>query len=189
MEYKFLDKSIQTENIILPNSDKINPFLLRNNYADIIKAVDFIASDEKLLYVHGFMGTGKRQFINYICDFLDKEVIKLEYYCKEATVCDDILLTFTESIESLPISKAVNLNTKITTLNVKLKQQLSSIKKPILLILHSFDDILEENLNLVKEFFADIAKEENIKLIISTRAMLTNVLNDFPPICLANTNP
>jgi len=178
MEYKFLDKSIQTENIILPNSDKINPFLLRNNYADIIKAVDFIASDEKLLYVHGFMGTGKRQFINYICDFLDKEVIKLEYYCKEATVCDDILLTFTESIESLPISKAVNLNTKITTLNVKLKQQLSSIKKPILLILHSFDDILEENLNLVKEFFADIAKEENIKLIISTRAMLTNVLND-----------
>ena len=62
------------------------------------------------------MGTGKRQFINYICEFLDKNVIKLEYYCKAATVSDDILLAFNEIIDNNSLSKAINLNAKITTL-------------------------------------------------------------------------
>ena len=128
MEYEFLNSSIEKDNIILPTSDKINPFLLKNNYADIIKAIDFIAAEEKFLYVHGFMGTGKRQFINYVTEFLNKDVIKLEYYCKNATVCDDILLAFSDIIDNLSISKAINLNAKITTLNVKFQQQISSIK-------------------------------------------------------------
>ena len=78
MEYDFLANSIDKDSVVLPQSDKINPFLLKNNYAEIIKALDFIESDEKFLYVHGFLGTGKRQFITYLQDFLSKEVIKLE---------------------------------------------------------------------------------------------------------------
>ena len=115
MEYKFLTETVDEENIILPESDKINPFLLKNNYADIMKAIDFIASKEQFLYIHGFLGTGKRQFINYVTDFLNNEVIKLEYYCKVSTVCDDILLAFIDTIEKNSISKAVNLNAKVTT--------------------------------------------------------------------------
>lgn len=176
MEYEFLDHSIEKDNIILPNSDKINPFLLKNNYADIIKAIDFISSDEKFLYIHGFMGTGKRQFINYITEFLNKDVIKLEYYCKNATVCDDILLAFSEIIDNLSISKAVNLNAKITTLNVKFQQQISSIKKPFLIILHSLDDILPENKSLVSECFSKLLKEDNVKIIVSARALSPEIL-------------
>ena len=145
MDYKFLDSSIDIEDIILPESDKINHYLLKNNYTDIIKAIDFIASDEIFLYVHGFLGTGKRQFINYITEFLNKDVIKLEYYCKASTVCDDILLSFIDTIEKNAISKAVNLNAKVTTLAVKLQQYVTSIKKPFIIILHSYDDIMEEN--------------------------------------------
>ena len=37
MEYEFLNSSIERENLILPNSDKINQFLLRNNREEIIK--------------------------------------------------------------------------------------------------------------------------------------------------------
>ncbi len=176
MDYEFLNSSLEKDNIILPNSDKINPFLLKNNYADIFKAIDFIASNEKFLYIHGFMGTGKRQFINYITEFLNKDVIKLEYYCKNATVCDDILLAFSDIIDNLSISKAINLNAKITTLNVKFQQQISSIKKPFLIILHSLDDILDENKALVSECFSKLLKEENVKIIVSTRAMNTEVL-------------
>ena len=179
MDYEFLDSSIERENLILPNSDKINPFLLKNNNLDIIKAVDFIASEEKFLYIHGFMGTGKRQFINYICEFLSKDVIKLEYYCKAATVCDDILLAFNEIIDSNSISKAINLNAKITTLGVRFQQNISSIKKPFLIILHSLDDVLDENLWLIKDTLANIAKENNVKIIVSTRAMKPDVLGDL----------
>ncbi len=176
MEYEFLNSSIEKDNIILPTSDKINPFLLKNNYADIIKAIDFIAAEEKFLYVHGFMGTGKRQFINYVTEFLNKDVIKLEYYCKNATVCDDILLAFSDIIDNLSISKAINLNAKITTLNVKFQQQISSIKKPFLIILHSLDDILPENKALVSECFSKLLKEDNIKIIVSARALSPEIL-------------
>ena len=67
---------------------------------DFFLSNDDRTSKEKFLYIHGFMGTGKRQFINYICEFLDKDVIKLEYYCKAATVCDDILLSFNSFIDN-----------------------------------------------------------------------------------------
>lgn len=179
MEYNFLDKSLQIENIILPDSDEINSCLLKNNNAEIKKVLNFISSNEKILHLHGFMGTGKRQLINYVCEFLDKEVIKLECYCREATVCDDILLDFTEKIDKLSISKNVNINTKITTLNVKLKQQILSIKKPFLIILHSFDSILEENVELIKNYLIELLEIENIKLIITSRAMMPTILNNI----------
>ena len=86
MDYNYLDSSIEKESLVLPNSDKINPYLLKNHSEELAKAIDFINSDEKFLYVHGFMGSGKRQFVNYICEFLSNDVIKLEYYCKEAKI-------------------------------------------------------------------------------------------------------
>ena len=177
MEYKFLNKSISIESMSLPKSDRINSFLLKNYESELLKALNFIKSDGKFLYVHGFMGTGKRQFINYICDFASSDVVKLEYYCKEATVCDDILLSFSEVIENLSVMDTIEINSKITTLNKKLRQQISKINKPIIIVIHSLDDVLEENLDLIKDFFAEVIQdEENVKLIISTKAMLTDVL-------------
>lgn len=179
MDYKFLDSLIDKDNLILPDSDKINHFLIKNHQAEIIKALDFLEQNEKFLYIHGFMGTGKRQFVNYLCEFLSKDVIKLEYYCKQATVCDDILLTFTDLIENNSLAKVVNLNSKITTLSSKLQKQISSIKKPFLIILHSFDDILEENKSHIIENLTSLLKEENVKLIISTRALDTDILGEI----------
>ena len=179
MDYSFLNNSIEKDNIILPESSKIDSFLLKNNQTEIIKAIEFIASEEKFLYVHGFMGTGKRQFINYICDFLHKDVIKLELYCKESTVCDDLLLAFNEIIDNHNLSKAVNLNTKITTLNVKFQQLIASIKKPFIIILHSFDDIQKENTQLIIETLNQFAANKNTKIIISTKAMIPAVLGDL----------
>ena len=175
MDYNFLDSSVDKDDIVLPESDKINPFLLKNNYADIIKAVDFFSEDAQFMYIHGFLGTGKRQFINYITDFLNKDVIKLEYYCKASTVCDDILLSFIDIIEKNSISKAVNLNAKVTTLAVKFQQYLTSIKKPFIIILHSYDDILDENKQFVIDFLQASVENSNVKIIISTRAMLQDI--------------
>lgn len=179
MNYHYLDSTIEKDELILPNSDKINPFLLKNNNSEALKAIDFINSEAKFLYIHGFMGTGKRQFINYLTEFIDKEVIILEYYCKAATVCDDILLHFNDIIDNNSISKAVNLNVKITTLGNRFLQNIESIKKPFLIILHSFDDVEEENLELIKETFSNIAKEENVKLIVSTAGTYPDVMGEL----------
>ena len=98
MEYDFLNSSIERENLILPSSDKINQFLLKNNREEIIKAIDFFATNEKFLYVYGFLGAGKRQILSYVQEFLNDDAILLEYFCKEGTVCDDILLDFTKYV-------------------------------------------------------------------------------------------
>lgn len=180
MTYQFLNNSIDINDIVLPNSDKIHPLLLKNDDADIKKALAFLATDEKFLYVHGFLGTGKRQFINYVADFLQKDVIKLEYYCKESTVCDDILLYFIDIIEKTALSKAVNLNTKVTTLAVKFQTYISSIKKPFIIILHSFDDISQDNSNLVSQNLQEaLTKNSNLKVILSTRALVQGILGNI----------
>ena len=178
MTYQFLDSSIDVNDIILPSSDKIHPLLLKNDDLEIKKALAFFATDEKFLYVHGFLGTGKRQFINYVTDFLQKDVIKLEYYCKESTVCDDILLYFIDIIEKTALSKAINLNAKVTTLAVKFQTYISSIKKPFVIILHSYDDISAENANLVSQNLQDALKNDNLKVVLSTRALVQGILGD-----------
>ena len=179
MDFKFIDGSTDLSEIVLKDSSLIHPCLLENNKNDLIKAIDFINSEEKFLYVHGFLGTGKRQFVNYLCEYLARDVIKLEYYCKEATVCDDILLDFTQKIETHSISKSINVNAKITTLGAKFLKYLSSIKKPFLIILHSLDNISEDNLQYISKIFSDALKEPNVKIIITTRAMKQNLLGDL----------
>ena len=42
MNYRFLESTIEKDELILPNSDKINPFLLKNNNSEVLKAIDFI---------------------------------------------------------------------------------------------------------------------------------------------------
>lgn len=178
MEYSFLDSSIDIENVILPTSDLINPFLLKNNYAEIIKGVDFINSEDSFLYVHGFLGTGKRQFVNYIAQFADKNVIRLEYYCKASTVCDDILLNFIDKIDKNVTNAPNNINAKITTLSVKFNQYINLIKRPFLIIIHSYDDILEENIKLVQNMLSEMLEFPNVKIIMTTRAMHRNILGE-----------
>ena len=179
MEYKYTHNSFNTKDVILPDSEKIDSFLLLNHQNDIIKAIDFLASDAKFLYLHGFMGTGKRQFINYICEFLDSDVVILDYYCKASTVCDDILLSFIDKLEKSAIAKALIHTAKVTTLAVKFQQYISSIKKPFIIILHSYDDIAEENLQNVSDCMSKIVKNDNVKIIVSTRAMLQEVFQDI----------
>ena len=177
MEYKFLE-NVNTDELNLPETLKINHYLLKNHYADVVKAMDFFASDGKLLYIHGFLGTGKRQFINYTTDFFSKDVIKLEYYCKVSTVCDDILLSFIDKIEKNSISQAVIHTAKITTLNVKFQQYISAIKKPFVIVLHSYDDVLIENRQLIVDCMSAVAQNSNVKIVVSTRAMIQSVMGD-----------
>lgn len=176
MTYEFLDSKVDLNSIVFPNSEKINPILLKNNASELNKALNFLNSDETLLNIHGFLGTGKRQFINYICDFFNKDVVKLEYYCKAATVCDDILLSFINIIEEFqaPLLTSV----KISTLSMKATQYLMSLKMPFVIILHSFDDILDSNKSLVLDFLNQIKSFANVKIIISTRAMQTDLLEE-----------
>lgn len=180
MDYNYLDRNFDVNSGVLPNSDKINLFLKKNNESELKKGLEFISSNEILLYIHGFLGTGKRQFINYLSEFFDSEVIKLEYYCKQATVCDDIVLSFVDKIEQCIEQNQLQVNVKITALSTKLQHHISSIKRPFVIILHSFDNISEENREIIISCFEKLAENTNIKFIVSTRALITNIMGNVP---------
>ena len=55
----------------------------------------------------------------------------------------------------------------------------SSIKKPFLVVVHSYDDIQKENAELVGKILAELHGLDNVKLIISTRAMNPALLPDI----------
>ncbi len=179
MDYKYTNISVEDNNFKLEESDKIHPCLLKNNYNDIKRALEFLNSDNKFLYIHGFLGTGKRQFVNYICEYLSKDVVKLEYYCKEATVCDDILLYFTNLLEESSTTKTLKFNAKITTLSTKFQTMIESIKKPILIILHSADNVCQENLNHISSTFSQALKDANVKIIVTTCSLKTGLMGDI----------
>ena len=44
--------------------------------------------------------------------------------------------------------------------------------------MHSFDDIQAENIDIIKEYFKGVLKEENAKLIVSTRALYADLEED-----------
>lgn len=177
MNYKFTE--IEFENFSLEESESIHPCLLKNNNNEFVKALEFLKSDEKFLYIHGFLGTGKRQFVNYVCEYLAEDVIKLEYFCKESTVCDDILISFTDYLEANVVKKNSNLNAKIATLMTKFQQLTSSLKKPILIVLHTVDNILPANWRLICDDLNKIVKEPNVKLILTTHAMRPGLLGEI----------
>ena len=175
MDYKFLSSKIDADNINLQENNCINKFVFQNNYAEILKAVEFLKSEDVLLYVHGFLGTGKRQFVNYIQTLMDKDVVKLEYYCKASTVCDDILLAFIGIIEKETFAKTNLVNAKITTLSVKILQYVSTIKKKFAIVLHSLDDVKQDNLQLIIDVLEQLSQLDNVKIIASTRALLPDI--------------
>lgn len=92
---------------------------------------------------------------------------------------DDILISFIDVIEKTTLSKAVNINAKVTTLSVKLQQYISSIKKPFVIILHSYDDISAENNGLVIDFLEKLSQLTNVKIIASTRAMTPGIFGSI----------
>ena len=179
MSFTYTDISTNSNDFELKESEVINSCLLKNNQNDIKKAIEFLQSEDNFLYIHGFLGTGKRQFVNYVCEYLSKDVLKLEYFCKESTVCDDILLSFTNELESSTGIKTYNLNAKITTLTVKFQQLINSTKRPMLIILHTLDNIKDDTLQLIIDIFSKILNEQNVKIIITTCALKTSLLGDL----------
>ena len=178
MQYIYTDISEISNDYNLHESKNIDSCLLKNNYSDIIKAIEFLNSDEKYLYIHGFMGTGKRQFVSYLCEYLTREVIVLDYYCKESTVCDDIMLSFIDRIEKFSPAGNMNLNTKIATLTIKFQKIVSTLRKPILVILHSLDNVSDDNLHFITNSFETLLQESNVKIIITTCALRTGLIDN-----------
>lgn len=172
MKYQFLNFFLEKKDLLKQNSDMIDPFLLENNREPLESIHEFYGSSKPLLFVNGFLGTGKSQVVNYSLNFLSKETVVLWYNCFETTILDDILLVFFNEFKKLQTQGIIEpLKTKTENFTAKINAYLSSIEKPILIIFNSFDSVQKENLQEIVDFINHIIGFDKIKIIIISKTI------------------
>lgn len=180
MEYRFLNIFLDKNELLMQSKKNINHFLLENNSSQIEKIYDFYKSNINLLYVNGFLGTGKAEIVDYSTAFLSAETVILKYNCFNSTVLDDILLSFFSEFKNLSAQKIIS-EPKIRTENFtqKVNSYFSQIEKPFIIILDSFEAILEENRQEILDFIFHLNSMQKVKIIIIGRTFESKYFKDI----------
>ena len=161
-------KAIQKQDI------GINQFLVENNYSQIQKITELLNSDTPLIIVNGFMGTGKIMVVNQTLSFLNEDVITLKYNCFETTILDDILLQFFDEFKKLTAQNIIQIpKAKTDNFTQKINAYFEIIEKPVVIVLNSFEQILQENKTPILDFLFHLAKFSNVKTILIGRKFNT----------------
>lgn len=179
MQYKFLNIFLDPKELLTQAKGRINEFLLQNNVAQVEKIYSFYESKVNLLYVNGFLGTGKAQIVDYTTSFLSAETIILKYNCFNSTVLDDMLLSFFSDFKKLSAQNVIS-EPKVKTENFtqKINSYFSQIERPFLIVLDSFEAILDENRQEILDFIFHLKSIPKIKIIIVGRLFESKYFKD-----------
>lgn len=190
MQYKFLNFFLDKKDILTQNNEMIDPILIENNAEQLGDIYEFYKNERPILYVNGFLGTGKVQLINYSTNFLSDETIVLKYNCFETTILDDIFLTFFEEFKKLETQKIINTpKIKSENFNQKIHSYFSTIEKPILIVLDSFEALTEENKKETIDFILHLVKFQKVKTILIGRTFKASYFPENYPLDRVTTSP
>lgn len=170
MKYSFID-GITDKKVLLKNDDgRINQFLLENNLNQIQAIQGFLSSENPLLLVNGFMGTGKTRVVDYALSFVSADSIVLKYNCYETTILDDILLSFFEDFKNLALNNLIKQpKAKFDNFTQKIDAYFSAVENPVIIVLNSFEMVLKDNQQDILDFLFHLNQKTNIKTIIISR--------------------
>lgn len=179
MQYKFLNIFLDPKELLAQSKTRIDPFLLENNANQIQKIYEFYKSNVNLLYVNGFLGTGKAKVVKYSLSFLSAETIVLKYNCFNSTILDDMLLSFFKEFKKLAAQNIIS-EPKVKTENFaqRINSYFSQIEKPFVIVLNSFDEILDENRQEILDFILHLISLEKIKIILIGRTFESKYFED-----------
>lgn len=179
MEYKFLREGLDKNDLSNQTTVDIDKILLQNNEDQVKKLYNFYEGKNNLLFINGFLGTGKFEVVNYSTSFLCDDAVILRYNCFNATVLDDILLAFFRDLKNLVLQKKIT-PPKIKTENFtqKINSYFSHVEKPFVVILNSFESILDENRQEICDFIMHLTTIEKVKIIVIGRSFDSKAFPD-----------
>lgn len=180
MQYNFLNIFLNSKELLAQSKFPIDPFLLENNSAQIEKIYNFYKGSVNLLYVNGFMGTGKARIVDYTTAFLSQEAIVLKYNCFNSTILDDMLLSYFAEFKKLSAQNIIS-PPKVKTENFtqKINAYFSQIEKPFVLIINSFEEILDENRQEIIDFILHLNSMPKVKIIIIGKTFESKYFKDI----------
>lgn len=179
MEYKFLNPEIEKKDLYTQTSHPIEDLLLQNNKDQIERLFEFFEGSENFLFVNGFLGTGKYEVVDYSTSFLSEDTIVLSYNCFNATVLDDILLAFFKDLKELVLKQKI-MPPRIKTENFaqKINSYFSHVDKPFVVIINSFESILDENKKEICDFIHHLTTIGKVKTIVIGRTFDSAAFKD-----------
>lgn len=190
MQYKFLNFFLDKKDLLSLNNEMIDPVLIENNESQLGDIYEFYKNERPILYMNGFLGTGKVQLVNYSRNFLSEETIVLKHNCFETTILDDIFLTFFEEFRKLETQKIINTpKIKSENFNQKIHSYFSTIEKPILIVLDSFEALTDENKKEIVDFILHLTTFQKVKTILIGRTFKSNIFPENYPLDRVTTNP
>ena len=178
MRTDFLEKPINIKDI--PKECPIDMLLVENNEKQIEKICEFLQSEEHLMLINGFRGTGKSAIVDFVSMFLNEDTLVLKYNFLETTILDDLLLGFFEDFRNYTVQgKIIPPRIKTENFSQKINSYFNSIGRPICIILNSFESILKTNKTDILNFLIHLNKFSNVKIIITSRNF---IFEDFQNI-------
>ncbi len=169
MNKSFINSDIDIVNLIKQNPDK-KQFLYENNIKQILEIKDFMMSNEKMLFISGFMGTGKSSITDKVFSYLNEQTIVLDYTCFETTILDDILLAFFDEFKKLTSQGIIETpKTKSENFTQKISAYFQNISNPIVIRINSWHNILKDYKYDIIDFFSHISKFSNVKFVLIGR--------------------
>lgn len=190
MKYKFENIFLDEKELLSLNNEMIDPILIENDKSQIQEVYEFYKNEHPILYVNGFLGTGKVQLINYTLNFLSQEAVILKHNCFETTILDDIFLTFFEEFKKLEAQKIiVRPNIKSENFNQKIHSYFSTIEKPILIVLDSFESLTEENRKEIVDFLLHLTNFHKVKTVLIGRTFKASQFPENLTIDRVSTTP
>jgi tetratricopeptide (TPR) repeat protein len=188
-QINFLKTDI-AELLTVSNTDAISNFLETKNtdrgilscfsnrkedLSEIFSSIN--SSDQNLIFINGFQGTGKTTLINTILASLEDTTLSFYYECSPITNLDDIILSLYRYLHKhcVKTSESARTDKGFTqqSIDEKLINYLKNLKRPILLVIDGIENIFKDKINTVdKELIAFInylLDIQNCKVIISGR--------------------
>ena len=178
MAKTFLSATTKFEDITTLASSEINKYVLKNNDSTLRKMYAFFQSDNNLLLVNGFAGTGKKQITEHILSYMNKETLICKYVATESTKLDDVHLHIYNVLKQKTAIKDMSEIDAITSIKDKVEYILTKINFRYILVFYNFDNISDDNKFEINNYICSLSNLDNLKSVIVSRVYDTEQLSN-----------
>ncbi|MCM1265761.1 MAG: hypothetical protein NC200_06135, partial [Candidatus Gastranaerophilales bacterium] len=176
MTKAFLSPTANFEDILNLCSGEINKYVLKNNDNTLRKTYAFFQSDNKLLLLTGFAGTGKKQIAEHILSYMNKDTIVCRFVGTESSTLDDVQLTFYKTLKQKTSMKTSSDLDAISSIKNKIDYVLSTLPLNYIFVFYNFDFIKDDNRYEILNYIQSFSENKNIKTVITSKVFDTEIL-------------
>lgn len=172
----FLSPTANFEDILSRSSVEINNYVLKNNDSTLRKVYAFFQSDNRLLLLNGFSGTGKKQIAEHILSYMNKDTIVCRFVGTEASTLDDVLLNFYKTLKQKTSIKDNTELEMISSIKNKIEYIFSKLELKYVFVFYNFDSIKDDNRFEILNYIQSFSENDKIKTVITSKVFDTEVL-------------